>query len=150
MSAPDLEVFAICAADAVERGGAKAFNLLRYDEAGEARPFPIVIVRTRDDAWLGYVNACPHEGLWLNIGDGEFFTPDRTLMKCGRHGATFAIDSGLCVAGPCVGESLRPLAVVVMDGELCLCGERIAEETEPRDPFDEGDDETMEIMIHPD
>ncbi|AWL98738.1 Rieske (2Fe-2S) protein [Bradyrhizobium amphicarpaeae] len=145
----EIEVFVICANDEIERGGAKAFSLSRIDASGENRPFPIVVIRTHDNAYVGYVNACPHEGVWLNIGSGDFFTQDRAFLKCGRHGATFEIDSGLCIDGPCNGKSLQPITLAVMDGEVCLCGERLVEDDRPFGGF-EDHDETMEIMIHPD
>ncbi|MFO1107727.1 MAG: Rieske 2Fe-2S domain-containing protein [Bradyrhizobium sp.] len=149
MSAEEIEVFAICPADAIERGGAKAFSLSRLDEAGEARPFPIVVIRAHDSSYVGYVNACPHEGVWLNFGSGDFFSADRAFLKCGRHGATFEIDSGLCIEGPCQGKNLQPIALAVVDGDVCLCGERLVEDDRPFGSF-EDNDETMEIMIHPD
>lgn len=144
----EIEVFVICAGDAIERGGAKAFSLSRIDESGESRPFPVVVIRTHDNDYIGYVNACPHDGVWLNIGSGDFFTPDRAFLRCGRHGATFEIDSGLCIEGPCKTRSLQPIALAVVDGEVCLCGERLVEDDRPLDPFDD-QEETMEIMIHP-
>jgi nitrite reductase/ring-hydroxylating ferredoxin subunit len=143
------EVFVICAAESIAPGGAKAFSLSRVTETGEGRPFPIVIIRTAADDYVGYVNTCPHEDLWLNIGTGEFFNPERTFLKCGRHGANFEIDTGLCVAGPCKGKSLEPIALAVIDGEVCLCGVTLVEDDGFPDPFEEVDD-TMEIMIHPD
>jgi nitrite reductase/ring-hydroxylating ferredoxin subunit len=149
MSSEEIEVFVVCATDAVERGGARAFSLSRLDEAGEGRPFPIVVIRTHDNDYVGYVNTCPHDGVWLNVGSGEFFTPDRAFLRCGRHGATFEIDTGLCIDGPCNGRSLQPIALAVVGDEVCLCGERLVEDDRFPDPFDDHD-ETMEIMIHPD
>lgn len=145
----EVDVFVICAASSIARGSAKAFSLSRVNETGEARPFPIVIIRTNDDAYVGYVNACPHQGIWLNFGAGEFFNADRTLLKCGRHGAQFEIDTGACVDGPCSGKSLEPIALAVVDGDVCLCGVALVEDDGYPDPFQELDD-TMEIMIHPD
>lgn len=149
MASGAIEVFVVCAADRIEPGDAKAFSLSRRDENGESRPFPIVVVRWHADDYYGYVNACPHESIWLNFGAGEFFSPDRAFLKCGRHGATFEVDTGLCVEGPCKGKSLEPLPLAVIDGEVCLCGVALVAEDDHRDPFDELDD-TMEIMIHPD
>ena len=149
MGPEEIEVFVICASDDIERGGARAFSLSRIDVSGESRPFPIVVIRTHDNAYVGYVNACPHDGVWLNIGSGDFFTQDRAFLKCGRHGATFEIDSGLCIDGPCNGKGLQPIALAVVDGEVCLCGERLVEDDRPFGSFDDND-ETMEIMIHPD
>lgn len=141
------KVFVICAADSIERSGAKAFSLSRINEAGEGRPFSIVVVRTHGDDYLGYVNSCPHQGIWLNFGEGNFFTRDRAFLKCGRHGSVFEIETGLCIDGPCKDKSLEPLALAVVDGEVCVCGIDLEERGFP-DPFDE-DDDTMEIMIHP-
>lgn len=149
MGFDEIEVFVVCATDAIERGGARAFSLSRVDAAGESRPFPIVVIRTHDNDYLGYVNACPHDGVWLNFGSGEFFAPDRAFLRCGRHGAIFEIDSGLCIEGPCKAKSLQPIALAVVDGEVCLCGERLVEDDRRLDPFEDSD-ETMEIMIHPD
>ncbi|MCK9915672.1 Rieske 2Fe-2S domain-containing protein [Microbacteriaceae bacterium K1510] len=149
MTAEDVDVFVVCAADDIERGNAKAFSLSRVTETGEGRPFPIVIVRTIANDYVGYVNACPHEGIWLNIGSGEFFSRDRAFLRCGRHGAAFEIDNGLCIDGPCRGKSLEPIALAVIDGEVCLCGVTLVEDDRRPNPFDDVD-ETMEIMIHPD
>lgn len=149
MSSKGNPVFVICSAKSIESGSAKSFSLSRINESGEARPFSIVIIRTDGDEFVGYVNACPHQGIWLNFGAGEFFNADHTRLKCGRHGAEFEIVTGTCVEGPCTGESLEPLALTVIDGEVCLCGIALVEDDGIPDPFAEQDD-TMEIMIHPD
>jgi nitrite reductase/ring-hydroxylating ferredoxin subunit len=149
MSPENIEVYVICAADAIERGGAKSFSLSRIDDSGESRPFPIVVVRSFANDYVGYVNSCPHEGVWLNIGSGEFFSADRAFLKCGRHGATFEIDTGVCVDGPCTGQSLQTVALAVIDGDVCLCGVTLVEESSFPDPFADTE-ETMDIMIHPD
>ncbi len=149
MSTKDIEVFVVCAADGIEQGGAKPFSLSRINEAGESRPFPIVVVRTGASDYVGYVNACPHQGTWLNFGAGEFFSRDRAFLRCGRHGANFEIDTGLCVDGPCRGKSLQPIALAVIDGDVCLCGIKLVEDDGYSHSFDDPD-ETMEVMIHPD
>jgi nitrite reductase/ring-hydroxylating ferredoxin subunit len=145
----EVEVFVICAAESIEAGAAKAFSLSRITASGEIKPFPIIIVRTTGNSYFGYVNTCPHQGIWLNIGSGGFFSEDRAFPKCGRHGACFEIDTGLCISGPCKGGSLEPIAVALIDGEVCLCGVPLVEDDAAPDPFDDADD-TMEIMIHPD
>ena len=149
MAPEEIDVFVICASDEIERGSAMAFSLSRFDPSGESRPFPIVVIRTHGNDYVGYVNACPHDGVWLNIGSGDFFTQDRAFLKCGRHGATFEIDTGLCIDGPCSGKSLRPIALAVVGGEVCLCGERLVEDDRPFGALDD-QDETMDIMIHAD
>ncbi len=147
MASEEPEVFVICPTRSIAPGTARPFTLSRIIETGESRPFPIVIVRTAADAFFGYVNSCPLERAWLNIGSGEFFNADGTRLKCGRHGAHFEIETGICVEGPCKGASLEPVAVVVINGEVCLCGITLVEDDGFPDPFEEFDD-TMEI--HPD
>ncbi|WP_316396829.1 Rieske (2Fe-2S) protein [Bradyrhizobium sp. 33ap4] len=144
-----IAVFAVCPADAIERSGARGFNLSRVDDRGESRPFPIIVVRTFGDDYLGYVNRCPHDSLWLNIGSGEFFSSDRSFLRCGRHGARFEIDTGLCIDGPCNGQALEPVALAIIDGDVCLCGVRLLEDDRLCDSFEDSD-ETMDITIHPD
>ena len=115
----------------------------------KAGRFRSLIVRTHANGYFGYVNACPHEGIWLNFGDGNFFTPDRAFLKCGRHGSIFEIETGLCIDGPCKEKSLEPLALAVVDGDVCVYGIALVEDDAMPNPFDDLDD-TMEIMIHPD
>lgn len=148
MLSDEIEVFVVCAADDIERGDARPFSLSRIGEDGQGRPLPIVIVRTHANEYFGYVNSCPHQKTWLNIGAGEFFSRDRGFLRCGRHGSTFEIDTGLCIDGPCKDQSLQPIALAVVDGDVCVCGIALVED-QGRNPFDELDD-TMEIMIHPD
>ncbi|MGY3608844.1 MULTISPECIES: Rieske (2Fe-2S) protein [unclassified Bradyrhizobium] len=149
MGSREIDVFAVCPADAIERGSARGFSLSRIDESGESRPFPIVVVRTVGNDYHGYVNRCPHDGVWLNIRAGEFFSPDRAFLRCGRHGAIFEIDSGFCIDGPCNGRALEPVALAVIGGDVCLCGVKLVEDNGFLGPFEDGD-ETMDIMIHPD
>lgn len=143
------EVYVICSTKSIEKGDAKPFSLWRRGEDGEGRPFPIFVVHTQDGEFVGYVNACPHQRIWLNFGAGEFFNADRTHIKCGRHGAHFEIGTGVCVEGACSGKSLEPIALAVIDGDVCLCGVALVEDEGFPNPFEDHDD-TMEIMIHPD
>jgi len=143
------EVFVICDAKSIGRGAAMPFSLSRNCEDGQSRPFPIVVVRTHRDGYFGYVNMCPHQGRWLNIGDGDFFSRDRAFLRCGRHGARFEIETGACVEGECKGKSLERVPIEVIEGDVCIRGVSLVEDDAFPDPFDEGD-ETMEIMIHPD
>ncbi|HUI22068.1 MAG TPA: Rieske 2Fe-2S domain-containing protein [Methylocella sp.] len=149
MSPKNVEVYVICGANSIEPGDAKAFSLMRINEAGESRPFPIVVVRKNAKEYFGYVNACPHEGIWLNIGAGTFFDADRKFIRCGRHGAKFEIETGSCVEGPCRPASLEPIALAVIQGDVCLCGVDLVEDEGIPDPFAEQQDDTMEITIHP-
>lgn len=67
-----------------------------------------------------YRNRCPHLGLELNWQEHQFFDRDGMLLQCATHGALFVIESGECVAGPCLGERLQAIPVELRDGEVHL------------------------------
>lgn len=67
----------------------------------------------RGEGFVAYENRCPHWGVDLDLGFGDFVDPRTDLIACRNHLAEFDPDTGLCVSGPCVGERLRPLEVVV-------------------------------------
>jgi nitrite reductase/ring-hydroxylating ferredoxin subunit len=67
-----------------------------------------------------YVNHCPHAGFPLNWQADQFLAPDAPLILCVMHGALFEIETGRCVAGPCLGQSLRELPLRVAQGYVML------------------------------
>ena len=71
-----------------------------------------------------FVNTCPHAGHPLNFKPDRFLTSDRALILCSSHGALFTRDEGLCIAGPCPGQSLRRVPIEVV-GEYVLLAEGI-------------------------
>jgi nitrite reductase/ring-hydroxylating ferredoxin subunit len=147
----NIDVFVICSAGTIAPGQAKAFMLARIDEAGENRPFPIFVLHTAANGYLGYVNICPHNGSLLNSAAGGFLSQDRKFLECGLHGAKFEINTGLCVDGPCAAKSLEPIAIAVIDGDICLCGVKLAEDDGIPDPFTyEEKDDIPEVLIQSD
>lgn len=105
----------LCAFDDVADPGAKGF-MFREDEA----LFLGFVVR-RGWTVTGYVDRCPHAGMPLAMGPGRYLTRDGGLILCGSHGALFRIDDGVCVGGPCAGQSLRRWAVIVA-GDTIVAG----------------------------
>lgn len=78
---------------------------------------PLVLARhgTSVQAWL---NVCPHAGRRMDYAPGLFLVKDDKLT-CAVHGATFALrEAGLCIAGPCRGQSLVAVRVQVRDGDV--------------------------------
>lgn len=67
---------------------------------------------------LGYVNSCPHVRLPLNWTADVFLDVSRTYLFCANHGAHFDVMSGLCIRGPCKGQSLTPYPVRVEDDSI--------------------------------
>jgi nitrite reductase/ring-hydroxylating ferredoxin subunit len=102
-------------------------SLAELDETG-SRGFAVgegdwplrgFIVKTPQGV-AAFVNYCPHAGHPLNFRPHRFLTPDGGLILCGSHGALFARDTGLCVLGPCAGQSLTRIPVDVVSGFVML------------------------------
>jgi nitrite reductase/ring-hydroxylating ferredoxin subunit len=70
----------------------------------------------RVNAWL---NICPHAGRRLDWAPGKFLI-SKGMLVCAAHGASFNVDNGECIGGPCKGESLRNVPVRVEHGEVLL------------------------------
>lgn len=137
------ELFAICSTYEIDDGQATGFVLMKKDEAGEAKPWPILIGR-KGRNFFGYENSCPHLGVRLDTNPGEFMDEEGNFITCGKHHAQFDLDTGHCFIGPCQGRALAPLTLVIDDGDVCLSGIELAEE----DGLDLPEpDETPEIMI---
>ena len=81
-----------------------------------------LFVIRRGDAVFGYVNICPHAGTPLDWKEGAFLNFDKDLIQCATHGAQLDIATGACVAGPCPGQSLAPVALRIDDGMVMLAG----------------------------
>ena len=67
----------------------------------------IFVIRQGGDVHA-YVNWCPHNQVLIDQIPGQFFNSEKTMLRCSKHGALFQINDGLCVEGPCEGESLQP------------------------------------------
>ncbi|MFT5577009.1 MAG: nitrite reductase/ring-hydroxylating ferredoxin subunit [Bermanella sp.] len=79
-----------------------------------------VFVVLRDGQYYAYRNSCPHLGVELNWLEDQFLDRGDALIQCATHGALFIIESGECIAGPCQGASLQPLALYIRNDELHL------------------------------
>ncbi|KAF1729083.1 MAG: Rieske 2Fe-2S domain-containing protein [Pseudoxanthomonas sp.] len=79
----------------------------------------LVLYRLGDEvrAWL---NVCPHAGRRLDWAPGQFLKSKDGHLVCAAHGASFELDRGDCIAGPCRGDALRAVQVQVRDGEVWL------------------------------
>lgn len=79
-----------------------------------------VLLYRDGDAVRAWLNICPHAGRRLDWAPGQFLKTKDGLLVCAAHGASFELSGGECVAGPCRGETLRAVAVVVRDGAVWL------------------------------
>lgn len=104
----------VCRLTELDARGARAFTI-----GGGDWPLKGFVVRVGATV-RGYVNRCPHAGHPLNLLPERFLSPDGTLILCSSHGALFEKGTGYCVAGPCAGCSLTPVAVEVRCGFVLL------------------------------
>ena len=107
----------VCRLSELTDPGARGFTIGRGDW-----PLRGFIVRVRTEV-RGYVNHCPHAGHPLDLIPQRFLTQDGALILCGSHGALFDKLSGYCIAGPCAGQSLRPIALKLEAGFVMLADE---------------------------
>ncbi len=80
---------------------------------------PLVLYRDGDQV-RAWVNVCPHAGRQLDWAPGQFLKSKDGLLICAAHGASFELQEGTCVAGPCRGDALRTVDVEVRDGAVWL------------------------------
>jgi nitrite reductase/ring-hydroxylating ferredoxin subunit len=122
------ELYVICRAVEIEDGDAKGFALMRAEPSGEPKPWRIVLTRKGSNVY-GYENVCPHQGSRLDDAHpGSFLDEDGNFLACGTHGSMFDPDTGACFIGPCKGQSLTPISLVIDDGDVCVTGVALAEE----------------------
>lgn len=70
----------------------------------------IFLIREYENVY-GYENQCPHNRGPLDFLPDQFLDSDKEHIQCASHGALFEISSGLCIYGPCSGQSLTPIQV---------------------------------------
>ena len=104
--------------------------IAKVDEVapGSVKKFWLICQKYRIDAFLinqggnffAYVNRCRHMTTPLDFIRDEFLSEDRRYLMCYTHGALYEPHTGLCIAGPCKGESLFSLPLLVEDGEVLV------------------------------
>jgi len=99
----------ICELLEIEDGAARAFHLSEQLE--------IFIVRQGRHIF-GYHNCCPHTGAPLNWLPEQFLDFSGDYIQCTGHDAMFRVEDGFCVSGPCHGQSLTPVQLIELDGDI--------------------------------
>jgi nitrite reductase/ring-hydroxylating ferredoxin subunit len=102
----------LCRLDDLADGASRGF-----DPAGTGQD-TVLLVR-RGDRVFGWRDACPHHGgtpmAWRK---DEYLDAARTHIVCAAHGARFDIETGACTLGPCLGQRLQPVGLVVTNNEI--------------------------------
>ncbi len=108
MSATVREI--VCRLADIPDGGSKGF------EIGEGPQALVFFVARKGARIYAYENSCPHTGGPLDWTPDRFIDKQSGHLLCATHGALFRVETGECLAGPCVGDRLRALRVSI-DGE---------------------------------
>ncbi|UJW85683.1 Rieske (2Fe-2S) protein [Devosia sp. SL43] len=102
----------LCRVDDIGEGGSIG---VAPDHRGRDR---VLLVR-QGQAIYGYINNCPHyDRAPLGWKKDAFLSGDQTRIMCAAHGALFTITDGLCELGPCLGQRLTPVALVITECEV--------------------------------
>ncbi|WP_415899980.1 Rieske (2Fe-2S) protein [Neptuniibacter sp. QD48_11] len=101
---------ALCHIDEITEGQAKGF---------ECEGKKLFAVKYRGELYV-YENSCPHRSIPLEWQPDQFLDYDKTFIQCATHGALFKIDSGECISGPCVEDSLTAIPFTLDDGQVIL------------------------------
>jgi nitrite reductase/ring-hydroxylating ferredoxin subunit len=97
-------------------------------KSGSVKKFWLICQKYRIDGFLindsgnfyAYVNRCRHMMTPLDFVRDQFFSEDGRHLMCYTHGALYEPATGLCIAGPCRGESLYRLPVHVDRGDILV------------------------------
>lgn len=95
-------------AEDIPEQGSKAFTI---------NGISVFAVKQQGKIYL-YRNQCPHVGIPLEWVENQFLDPSNSMIQCANHGALFVIENGECVAGPCAGKALTPVAFTLVNGEI--------------------------------
>ena len=104
----------VCAIVSLDDPGSFGFEVNHNNELVEG------FLVKNDGAYFAYRNSCPHTGATLDWVEHQFLDLDALFIQCAVHDARFQIDSGECIAGPCPGESLEALGILVKDDNIYL------------------------------
>lgn len=100
----------LCAIDDIPESSARGF------EIGEIKIFVV----KKHGRLKVYLNSCPHTGANLDWMPDDFLDYDENYIQCSTHGALFQIEDGFCVAGPCSGQSLKPIDFELVDNQIVV------------------------------
>ena len=105
----------LCHLDELPDGDSRGFDPFKEGQ-------DTVLVVRQGHRLHAYRDACPHHGgtpmAWRKHA---YLNGDRSRIVCHAHGAQFDIATGVCTLGPCLGQALAAVPVVLTgDGEIHL------------------------------
>ena len=105
-------IIPLCQTHEISDPGSKAF------EIKQGRENIALFVVHKGGAYNAYMNSCPHTGANLEWQQDQFLDMDNMYIQCSTHDALFEIESGKCIAGPCIGDNLQTVELLIEDGQL--------------------------------
>jgi nitrite reductase/ring-hydroxylating ferredoxin subunit len=109
----------LCHIDDLPDGGSRGFD---PQHGGQDT---LLVVRQGGELFA-YADACPHHGTPMAWRKHAYLDAAGQHIVCAAHGALFDIATGLCVLGPCLGETLSPVALKIHDnGDIHLAADDI-------------------------
>ena len=123
-SPPESREIPVPGAASLEEGESLAFHW-----EGDARSGGGFVLR-HASGLLAFRNRCPHWGVDLDMQMGGFYDDKIDRVFCRTHGALFRLTDGYCTEGPCEGDSLLTLPIVVSEDGWVAIG------PEPDEPHD--------------
>ena len=97
----------LCPVSEIPDPGSKGFEIEKDGVTTD------IFVVHKDSHFYAFINSCPHTGATLEWLEDQFLDMENTFIQCSTHDALFEIDSGLCVAGPCVDDHLTPVEILI-------------------------------------
>lgn len=70
-----------------------------------------IILRDPLGRLRAYMNLCKHLPIPIDGGSGDLLDDDRLHLICRTHGALYRMKDGVCIEGPCTGETLDVLTL---------------------------------------
>ena len=110
----DNELIALCFVDEIPEGTAKGFSLTSDSQVQD------IFLINRNNRFYAYKNSCPHTGVTLNWQPDVYLDFEEVYIQCAVHGARFEVETGFCVWGPCVNQSLEAIAIKVERNKIYL------------------------------
>lgn len=104
-----------CALDDIPETGCKGLSAPGHP----ALEAPFFAIRQSGKLFV-YRNRCPHLGIPLEWMPDQFLDREGHYIQCSTHGALFRMDNGLCISGPCQGESLETIPFRIEEKSLII------------------------------
>lgn len=89
-------------------------------EVQTSRGRRLLVVSRHGDSFSVFVNSCPHTGARLDLVPGYFVNDTGGHLQCQSHGALFDHANGVCVSGPCTGDTLLAVPHTIENGALVV------------------------------